>query len=288
MGILFALIALLSWGVGDFLIQRSTRRLGDLNALLCITLFAGIVLFPFIAHDIPALFTTAHRGLFILLLASTILLFVSVINFEALRIGKISVIEPIYALEVPITATLAASVIREFLTTQQTLLIFSLMVGLILVSIRSFTHMKRIHLEKGVAYAVLATVGMGVVNFFFGWGSRETSPLLINWFTSSFIAVLVLLYFLFTGRMKNFAQSFRTNKGLILGVSVIDNLAWVSYSYSTLFIPIAIATGLTESYIVLAAALGFLINKEKLNTHQLIGFVIAIVSAVVLAFVTRG
>ena len=49
--------------------------------------------------------------------------------------------------------------------------------------------------------------------------------------------------------------------------SFIDNLAWVAFAYATLYVPIAIATGISESYIALAAALGIIINKEKLKKH---------------------
>ncbi len=66
----------------------------------------------------------------------------------------------------------------------------------------------------------------------------------------------------------------------------MDNLAWIMYAYSMVLIPIAIATGITESYIALTAMLGIVINKEKLRPHQWVGLALCIVSAIALAVAT--
>jgi uncharacterized membrane protein len=66
----------------------------------------------------------------------------------------------------------------------------------------------------------------------------------------------------------------------------VDNAAWIAYSYSTLYIPITIAISISEGYIALAALLGLIFNKEKLNKHQYLGLILAIISAVVLAMIT--
>ncbi len=43
-GIGLAFVAMLCWGFGDFLIQRSARKLGDWETLFVITFFGVIVL----------------------------------------------------------------------------------------------------------------------------------------------------------------------------------------------------------------------------------------------------
>src|SRR5688500_18454885 len=54
-GIFFALIALFSWGFGDFFIQRTTRVIGIWKALFFIAFTGGMVLFPFIRNDLLSL-----------------------------------------------------------------------------------------------------------------------------------------------------------------------------------------------------------------------------------------
>lgn len=289
MGILFAAIALLAWGFGDFLLQRGTRRFGDWAVLFVVTAVEAIVFLPFVHRDFLELMRPGFSSqLGVLLLASAALLAASLLNLEGLRRGKIAVIESIYALEVFVTATLGASVIGERLTFAQTALIIALVFGIVLVSLKSLTHLKQFKIERGVGYAVLGTIGMGSVNFLFGLGARETSPIFVNWFTSAIIAVVALGYLLVTKQGHAVIADIKRSPGLMLGVSVVDNIAWIAFSASALFIPIAIATGLSESYIVLAALLGFLINREKLQRHQWIGFAIAVASAIALAAVTEG
>lgn len=229
MGILFAFGALLSWGVGDFLIQRSTRRFGNWVALFFITTFATIVLFPFVYQELGPLFTGGGLALVLLLLATCVIFIASLLDLEALRVGKISVVEPIYAFEVPVTALLGTLVIREVLASSQIIFMVVLIAGLLLVFIHSFSHFKKIKLESGVLLALAATLCMGTANFLFGFAARTSSPLLVNWFTSTFIATLCLVYLTFTSRLSEIADHWHHRKKLILSVSLIDNLVWIFF-----------------------------------------------------------
>ena len=110
---------------------------------------------------------------------------------------------------------------------------------------------------------------------------------MINWFTSIFIAIVALIYLASTSRMKEIGDGFKGEGSLILSVSFFDNLAWVAFSYAMLFIPIAIATGISEGYIAFAGLLGLVFNKEKLGRHQWIGFSLVVISIVLLALITN-
>jgi drug/metabolite transporter (DMT)-like permease len=220
------------------------------------------------------------------LTASFIILCAGLLDFEALRIGKISVIEPIYALEIPVAAFLAAYVIHEKLTVAQIIFIVSIMVGIFLISTTSFRSLRNLHAEKGVWQALFAAISMGAVNFLFGVGSRETSPLMINWFTNVFISFVALVYLTFHSRLKELIDNFESQRILIFNVSFFDNLAWITFSYAMLFIPIAVATGISEGYIAFAGALGLAFNKEKLRRHQWIGFFLVVIAIILLAFIT--
>ena len=281
MGILFVGLAIIGWGVGDFLIQRSARKLGDWEALFFITIFGSVILLPFVYQSLGGL---GASDWLILTLTSIVILVAGLLDFDALRVGKISIIEPIYALEVPITIALTTFLIGESVTGTQLVLILALLAGIFLVSNKHFGAMRLRTLEKGVLIAVLATIGMGISNFLFGFASRATDPLMINWFTSTFMAVATLSYLLYTAQGHLVIRNWRKNKRLILAVSVSDNAAWVAYSASTLFLPIGLAIGLSESYIALAAVLGITFNKEKLVTHQTFGLMLSVIAAIALAF----
>jgi len=286
MGIIFATLALFSWGVGDFLIQKSTRRLGDLVALFYVTAFGGLVLLPFVFKDFYQLLKDQPEDLAILFLTALIIMIAAILDFKALRVGKISVVEPIFAFEVPITVILGMIFIGEFLNLSQLVLMFFLVLGIILIAIKHFSDFKNIKVEAGVWLALGATAGMGIVNFLFGLSARQTSPLMINWFISVFIAFILFCYFVFSHKLHTIAEVWQNNKMLIFAVSLIDNLAWLFFAAATLYIPIAIATGFSESYIALAAGLGLIFNKEKLQPHQWIGLFLVVSAVFFLALVT--
>ncbi len=285
MGILFAVTALFAWGLGDFLIQRSARKFGDWLSLFYVTAFAAIVLFPFVWKDIAA--AVSEQGP-LLLLVSVVIFVAALFDFEALKEGKISVVEPIYAMEIPITAILALVIINEALTPLQVGLIVVSVFGIFLITTRSFGHLKHVRLERGIWYAILATFGMGLSNFLFGFSSRELEPLMIVWVTSMFMATACFVYLAANGRLREVARDFRHHKRLIMNMGFFDTLAWVSFSYACLYLPIAIATSISEAYIVLAAGLGLVFNRERLKPHQYLGFALAVVALIALASVSEG
>lgn len=282
MGLFFVALAIAGWGLGDFLIQRSARKLGDWEALFYITAFGAVVLYPFVYQSLGALSPFD----WVVLVGTSVVIFVAaLLDFDALRVGKISVVEPIYAMEVPITIALSTLLVGELLSAEQLVLVMVLLAGIILVSNKHFSRLHVRTLERGVFVAILATVGMGLSNFLFGFAARSTTPLMINWFTCVFMALGTLGYLLYTGRGAKLITGMRRNPVLLLVVGACDNLAWVGFSSSTLYMPIGLATGLSESYIALAAILGLIYNKESLRPHQKVGLAVSVCAAVALAFV---
>jgi drug/metabolite transporter (DMT)-like permease len=254
LGIIFAFAAMLCWGFGDFLIQRFARKIGDWESLLSISIVGAIIIFPFIYKELPDLFSNT-KGLVILILASVVMLLAALLDFEALKKGKISVSEPIFALEIPVSLSLAFIILSEGIKVEQALLIVGLVIGLVLVSLKTYHFNKKVWLEKGVILAVLGALFMGVTNFLFGFGARETSALIINWFTSVFLVIACLLYLLFSKRFRNFIKDVQKDKKLLLSMCLLDNIAWVAFAYAMVIAPIAIAVALSESYIVIAVLL---------------------------------
>ncbi len=285
LGILFAFFSLVCWGLGDFLIQKTTRKIGDWEALFIITAIGAVILLPFVTNEIRALFSFQDETFIILLGMSSVLLMASMLDFEALKKGKIAIVEPVLALEVPITAFIAFAVVNEGLQALEIFLIVLLMIGLALISLKSHHFKRRIWLERGVLLTAVAAILMGIANFLVGFSSRLTTPLFANWFINVFVSVICLFYIIANKRTTKMVHDFGKNKELVLGMSLFDNFAWIAFAIATTYIPIAIAIALSESYIALAALLGLLINREILMRHQKIGLITAIGSAIVLSLV---
>lgn len=281
LGIIASVVALISWGIGDFLIQKSVRRLGDWEPLFIISLFGAIILSPFVWHDLgPILISSSF---FLLLAIGATFLFASLFQFEGYKRGKLAVVEPIEILEIPIAGTLAFFFLQEKPETLTILLVFILLCGLVLVSLKPHHLSKKSWLEKGVAFALAASFFMGITNFLVAYSSRLTNPLLVVWFFDIFIASVAFVYLVLNKRLKPFFNDLRANPTLITAVCILDNTAWACFAFACSVIPLIIALALSESYIALACVLGIFFNRESLTRYQFLGLIIAIPSAIAIA-----
>lgn len=180
LGIIFALLAFLAWTAGDFLIQRTVRAIGDLRALFWIDGIGVVLLFPFVAPHLDTHFR-ATGGFWLATAAGVVIFFTALLEFEALRRGKLSVIEPVMAFELPVTVLLAVLLWDERLSISHLLLIGVAFVGILLAVTEHHTRLhrhKRI-LERGVFLALVGAATMGAVNFLVGSSSQEISPLFV-------------------------------------------------------------------------------------------------------------
>jgi drug/metabolite transporter (DMT)-like permease len=278
---------MLCWGIGDFLIQRSTRKVGDFETLFVITAFGALVLFPFVYGKLPALFVDDERvALTLLLLASLVIFVAALFEFEALRRGKIAVVEPIWSLEIPTAGLLALFLLGERLTFPQVALIVSLVVGLFLVSFRGKVFSHRHFFERGVSLALIAAITMGAADFLMGWGGRLTDSLLMNFFASAVLALISGLYLVIRGKFGQMLHDLVRHRRLLFPMAIADNVAWVAFVFAMTAAPIGIAVALSESYIIITVILGLAVNRERLEFHQKVGLAAAVAAAVALAAMT--
>jgi drug/metabolite transporter (DMT)-like permease len=282
-GIIAALAALVFWGLGDFLIQNTTRKFGDWEMLFVVTLFGAAVLTPFVYNDVQNLVALGDSTFYLLFGVSAILLIAALLDFEALKEGKLAVVEPVMAFELPVTAIMAFLLINESIQLTDIFLISLLIFGLVMISLKSHHFSRKAWVERGVLMAAAGAIFMGTSNFLVGFASRVTNPLLVNWFIDLFLAVICLFYLMQNNRLSKLAVDFKKEKRLILTMCIFDKSAWISFAMAATLIPVAIAVGISESYIALSALLGLIISREKLMLHQKAGLFISIASTIALA-----
>lgn len=286
LGIIFAFVALLSWGFGDFFIQKTARAIGSWKALFLIGVVGLVVLFPFVKDDILTLGLLEWALLSVL---GVVIIFTALFDFEALRQGKIAIVEPIIGLELPLTIGLGITLGREVLSPTQFMLMALVFIGIVLAITTHHTHLryhKRIF-EKGVILAGVGAIGMALTNFLVGTASQNISPLMAIWLGQCvFITVICGAYLAATKGLWQLAADIKRHPKPIIGQSILDNVAWVSFAFATAAIPISIATAISETYIALAVSLGIFINREKLRRHQILGIALAIIGVLALAYVS--
>lgn len=282
LGVLAAFGAALCWGFGDFFIQKSTRKIGDMESLFFIGAFGSVALLPFIVHEIPLVFS-ASNVMFSLALLGLLTFIVGVINFQSLKVGKISVVEPILVLELPATFLFAIVLLQEQITLVQAVFSGFIMLGIFLVSFSRANFKSRHFLERGAILAVATALGMGALNYMTGTIARDTSPLLTIWSAWTIIAAACFLYLLSKRGIRGMVSDARHNRKIVLSESVFDTAGWALFAIAMVSLPISLATAITESYPAIAVLLGLVVNREIIRHHQATGMLMAIASSIALA-----
>ena len=286
LGIIFALGALLCWSFGDFFIQKASRKTGIVHALFYITAAASIVLLPFVWNDLKHLTTSE---IYLLLGSGVVIFLVALIEFQALKIGKLAVVEPIMSLELPLTVLIAGLIGHENLDLIDYGIIAVVFLGIFL-TVTPHTgvlkdYIKR--LEKGALLAFISAAGMALFNFMLGYSSQETSPLMAHWATSLVMATGCLLFMMKSGEVRRVVADFKKATLPIIAETIFDNGAWIFYAFAVIYVPISIAITISESYIILAVLLGVIINREKLKHHQYFGVILAIGGVLLLSYLSN-
>ena len=283
-GIFFAFAALLAWTGGDFFIQRSTRKVGNWETLFFIGAIGLIGIFPFVKDELPRLFENPSQ-LALLFLLSIITLVAALFLFEGVKRGKLAIIEPVFGIELTFTVGFSYVLGGEHLGLGIYGVILLVFVGILLTVVKKSNHLyfHKILFERGVIWAAIGSIGMGLMNYLWGVGSQTISPLLTIWFVHSFLAIACFLYLFTLGKAGSIFNHLRYGASTVIPASIFDNLAWIFYGYAMTFAPISIVTTISESYIALLVLLGIFVNREKIAPHQFIGIVCILVGTIIIS-----
>ncbi len=280
LSLLFAFGAMLCWGVGDFLIQRTTRTIGNIEALAWIGIIGSIGLTPFIIRDLSYIFTFGNM---VFLLSLGLVVFVAAIfNFQALKEGKLAVVDVVLTLELPVTILLSILFFKEVLSLLQVTMILSMMAGIILISTEKFSIYKQL-VEKGVYIAIVAALLTGSVNFMTATGSKVISPMMAVWAPWVLMTIFCLIVLAYRKNLGTFISNAKTHTKLILFMGIFDTIAWIFYAFAVQDYSISIITAIAGGYPAIAMLMGLWFNKESIKWHQYLGAGIALIASFVLA-----
>jgi drug/metabolite transporter (DMT)-like permease len=285
LGIIFAVVALFSWGFADFYIQKSSRSVGVWKTLFTVGVVGCIAMFPFIRNEF---FILESKDLILLVLLGIVIFVASLFNFTALKKGKIAIVEPLIGIELPITIALSISIGREHLTLIQLFLIFMVFIGLLMVITMHHKHLHQTRktIEKGVMLALAAAIGSAMTNFLVGISSRQISPLMVIWFAQTMLVIISTIYLIYAKQLNSVFIDLKYHLKATLGQGILYNLGWIAFAFATTAFATSIVTAVSESYIILGVIFGIFINRERLRRHQFIGIILVIIGILGLATLT--
>ena len=293
--IIFAFLAMLLWGIGDFLIQKTIKKIGWLETIWWINLASFIFLLPFIfkfLHDL-----NGQKILWLVVLGFCGFL-ATVTHFQALKIGKLSVVEIILSFELPLTVLLGVLFLKNGLSFYQVILVALLFVGIILLSTNLepphrfsfllFWRKRKTIFEKGSLLALATAFLLALTNFFTAVSATDVNPLLVIWLPWTLGGLICFSYLIYKQKMPTVFREGRRYWPLILIMTLVDIFAWVFFASALAGREeLAIVAAITESYVVIAAFLAFKFNEERIRFWQYVGAVIAIVSSLMIGFISK-
>lgn len=284
-GIALAFSAFLFWGLGDFLIQRSTRTVGEAQTLLTIGLISTPLLLPIIYKGLINLTALEHLNL---LMMSVLVVIYAITLFKAFDIGKLSVVESVMILELPLAVGLSVIWLGDTLNRLQIFLFVIICAGVALATVKNIKHLNysKHFVEKGVWLAFAGAGLAAIVDVFISSSAQNISPLITLWYQHAFIVLVFGAYLTFIKGWSEFFVDIKTHPFLMLGQGVCDNIAWLSFVFAVNYISTSLVMSISEGYIIIAALLGHFFNKEKLKKHQIIGMSLAIPAMLLLAYIS--
>ena len=271
--------ALLCWGVGDYLIQNNARKIGNVEALLWISLVGMLATLPLVAGQLHLLGVWPDFLLLALLGAVTFI--AAMVDFEALKVGKLAVVDMVIALELPLTILLAIVFLHDSLDLWQVALIVLLIAGVIMIALDGMD--LSLKLEAGVLFALAAAGSLALLNFLTAVGSRTVTPLMAVWAPALFSAVFCLVVILKRGSAGGVLERARNNLTLVIAMGVVDFSAWIFYAYATSLGELSIVNAITESFPAVALMLGVWLGREKISKRQYLGAAVALLASIALA-----
>lgn len=281
--IILAFGAMFGWGFGDFLIQRTIKKIGTIETLCWISLFSSIIITPFVFKELGGLTSSQLITLIVLGAANFASGFV---HFKALKVGKLSVVEVILSIEMPLTILLGLIIFKEVLSVWQIILIILLFLGIVLISVDPEKIHRKDFLEKGAFLAVLSGVLVALVNFGSASQAKALSPLMAIWIPW-FVCGLICFAHISRKRLNNFISSSRKNWRLVSIMILVDLFAWTSYVFAVAKEELAITVAITESYVVIALILGVIVNREKIKKIQYFGAAIAVICSLLIGLSSK-
>ncbi len=279
MGVVFGLLAALSWGAGDFLLSRISRATGPVQAMFYVQM-AGIVscaLVLLARRDVPPL----DPGLW--LFAAGVNLFNLVgtaLLYRALAVGTLAIVSPITASFAVVTAVLAlaAGERPEPLAMGGVALVMG---GVIVVSRAPGAGGGAASLD-----GVPAAIGAAVCYGFFFWllepvraGLGIAWPVMVG---RVFAAVATSL--LMAVRRIAPARLPRRLWGLVILATSLDTAGFLFYNLGIATAYVSVVTALASIFSAVTVLLAWLVLRERLASSQWAG-VAAVIAGVLLVSV---
>ncbi|NQX71462.1 DMT family transporter [Paenibacillus alba] len=284
MGLLLGLLSALFFGSADFVAAKSSKQIGVYATLLYMQIVGVVLLTIFLVVTGKWQFLSSYSSL----AKASLWMFVDLAGilmlYRGLQVGKTSVVAPIVSSFSVVTVILAISFgERESWIT---------FVGIVLtvVGVMGVTlsgpetddlQSQRVKLAKGVIWAILASLCLGVAFFGLRYPVEEIGGLATVWIGR--LQGSVLLAFIALGVKRKTVIPKKKELNYLILVGVLDTLAILSYNIGLIYEMTSIVITAASLFAVFTLVWGILINNERLAMKQWAGVVLTFIGIVIVS-----
>lgn len=280
LGILLAIVALLSWGIADFFAKKAIDKVGYKTALLLnnATAFIPMIVLAVFFFKLP----TFSIGLLLITVSAGVLAIIGyVFLYRGFQKGNVSVVSPISASWSVITTLLAVFIFQETLMPLQIIGVIAVFVGVFLAS-TNFGELK-----KSIREGRSSGISDGLISMI-AWGITYTllKPLTIAFgpITTLFFLRITAITILFSATKITKTKISIPTKLIYMFIAIaglLDLLGFVAFNFSISSEFVSIVGPIAASAPAVTVILAYFFLKEKIVSNQKIG-IIAILTGLAL------
>ena len=282
MGIIFGLIAMLGYGLGNALTQVPVREIGERRTAFFRNSIISLMLFVILVAYLPE----SNFSLEYIAIAFVISFigFIPMISFyKALKLGKVGVVAPIGSSSVVFTILLSIIFFGEVLSAAQIISMAAIVAGILLISVnfRDLRGSDIFRLSSGVPYAIVACILWGLVYFLFKIPVSVLGPIL----TSFIIEFGVLISSWISLKMAG-AEIGKPDPRMwryIFAIAILMAMGTLFYNIGVKSYDVSIISAITFSSPIVSTLYARFAYKERISALQWFAVMLILAGIVLLA-----
>ncbi|MBD3281014.1 EamA family transporter [Candidatus Dojkabacteria bacterium] len=280
----YGIVAMVAFGFSNGFARKLAKDFGAAQSIILrnsVIVITFCLFFPFFISQVNFNAYYIFIGV-IIVTASYLGIF---FFYKALEKGDVGVVAPISSTRIVFSMILGLALLGDSINGFQFFAIISIMIGLIILSInfRKFKNSDFLDINSGVPYAILAAIFWGFTLPLFKIPSKELGAFLYAFIVEICVLIISTLQVVLSEKKLVNLKSLNSSQlltALFVGFfAAIASLA-LNFGYATG--KISIVAALTGANTMVAAFIGVVLFREKLDLKKLVGIVIIIGAVVII------
>ncbi len=265
--IVVALLIMLAWGVGDFLVGLVAKNGNPFTVNMYVNISSlGLISIVYLFKEYPRIIAPAEIPL--ILFFSVVVITATTALTLAFKKGNVSIISPVSSTYGILAMILGILLFKETLTGKQILAIIIATTGLIIATI-NFNELRKLKLKsdiKGLREAIIALIGFALLLTTVAYFTQQGHYITSIFYASIPIALISILIHLMMGGKLGL-----TNSAISLFSGVILYGGTLVYALSLAQYPSALIAPISALYPAVTILLCVIFLKEKISKVQFAG-----------------